>query len=89
MILTFLVLRDGELLASRGFSLASLTTCLDTEPFSFRLGVRLGNDGTSLPPVAVESSVQERRVLLRYSSASLSTTSSCVSCSTALIRCTT
>lgn len=80
---TFLVARDGDLLLGLGIS--RLVGSLDTELFSCG-GEEGGADGLTRTAM---SSVQVRRRLRRYSSVSRSNTSSLVSCSMALILCTT
>lgn len=85
---TFLVARDGDLLLGLGIS--RLVGSLDTELFSRLLWVGGGEEeeADGLTRTAM-SSVQVRRRLRKYSSVSRSTTSSLVSCSIALILCTT
>lgn len=61
---------------------------LDTDPLPCLLVEVEGEGAAGLFLMAI-SSVHARRKLRKYSSASRSTTSSLVSCSTALIRCTT
>lgn len=94
--LTFFAALEGDLLVGFCTWPLSVTGCLDTEPFSRFL---LGEDGTEdgggegedggLAPMTAISSVAVRRRLRRLSCVSWSTTSSRVSLSKALIRCTT
>lgn len=60
-----------------------------TSPLSLARPLEEGRAGLSRMPLCTMSSVQVSRRLHRYSSVSLSTTSSRVSVSTALMRCTT